>query len=130
MISTGGRPPATHVVTQQMVNGYAEVSGDRNPIHVNPEYARGTEFGRTIVHGQYLLVLLAAELAELWGPRWDSAGSLEVKFVRPAFVGDELRFLITEADGDDDHVGAEVEVSSGDRTLVIGTARCRTGGLA
>ena len=45
-------------MTQQQVNQFAEVTGDRNFIHVDPERARATAFGGTIAHGYLTLSLL------------------------------------------------------------------------
>jgi len=40
-----------HVVTQDDINQYADVSGDFNPIHIDQEFAAGSRFGQTIAHG-------------------------------------------------------------------------------
>ena len=49
-------------MTQEQVNQFAEVTGDRNFIHVDPERARRTAFGGTIAHG-YLTLSLLGHLA-------------------------------------------------------------------
>jgi 3-hydroxybutyryl-CoA dehydratase len=48
-------PPIVHALTQQVVDLYAELSGDFNPIHVDAEYAAKTPFGRTVAHGPLVL---------------------------------------------------------------------------
>ncbi|HVT55615.1 MAG TPA: MaoC family dehydratase [Xanthobacteraceae bacterium] len=49
-----------HVVTQQRINGFADVTGDDQFIHVDPKRAKmETPFGGTIAHGYLLLSLLA-----------------------------------------------------------------------
>jgi len=103
------------IVSQDLINIYAEVSGDRNPLHVDPEFAATTPFGRTIAHGQLLLGIIGRELAARWEPHWSAAGRLQVKFVAPVYAGDEV-----EVDVDDD--GA-VRLRVGERICVIGTAR-------
>lgn len=45
------QPPVVHELSQSVVDRYAELSGDFNPLHVDPKYARTTPFGRTIAHG-------------------------------------------------------------------------------
>lgn len=40
--------------SQQDFNDFARLSGDNNPIHVDPEYASQTHFGSTVAHGMLL----------------------------------------------------------------------------
>ena len=44
-------PPHSIRITQAMIHAYAELSGDFNPIHVDPATAARTQFGGTIAHG-------------------------------------------------------------------------------
>ena len=46
-------------VTQEMINKFADATGDHQFIHVNPEMAKMTPFGGTIVHGFFTLSMLA-----------------------------------------------------------------------
>ena len=38
-------------VTAEMINAYADLSGDHTPIHVDEEYARKSDFGTRVAHG-------------------------------------------------------------------------------
>lgn len=40
-------------ITADSAQQFAALSGDWNPLHTNPEYASGTTYGRTILHGAY-----------------------------------------------------------------------------
>lgn len=51
-------------VDQAMINGFAEVTHDKNFIHVDPVAAGGTPFGGTIAHGLLVLSLLPIMAAE------------------------------------------------------------------
>src|SRR6516165_6883749 len=42
-------------VTQQQVDGFADITGDRQWIHVDPERAAASQFGGTIAHGYLTL---------------------------------------------------------------------------
>jgi len=46
-------------VTSEMINAYADLSGDHTPIHVDEEYARKSDFGTRVAHG-----LLGLSLAD------------------------------------------------------------------
>jgi acyl dehydratase len=52
-------------ITQADVDAFAEVTGDDQWIHVDPERAKETPFGGTIVHGYFTVSLLAPLLEEL-----------------------------------------------------------------
>lgn len=55
------------VVTANDVSNFADLTGDRNPLHLDPEYARSTPFRRCIAHG--LLGLSLAGGLSLEAPR-------------------------------------------------------------
>jgi acyl dehydratase len=46
-----------HLVTQEAIDAFADVTGDRYFIHTDPERAKQTPFGGTIAHGYYTLSL-------------------------------------------------------------------------
>lgn len=52
------------LVTQEMVDKFADATGDHQFIHVDPERARQTMFGGTIAHGYFTLSMLAGFLGQ------------------------------------------------------------------
>ena len=77
-------------LTAEHVATYAELSGDRNPLHFDPSFAAATRFGALIVQGGLTTGLLHALVAmDLPGP-----GSVFLsqswKFTGPVFVGDTI----------------------------------------
>ena len=72
--------------TQANVDTFAQISGDNNPIHINPEYASKSIFGRCIVHGFFA----GAEFSKVFGTQWPGEGTIylyqEMKFMSPVFV--------------------------------------------
>ena len=54
-------PSLKRPITQELINKYAEASGDFNPIHVDHEFAASSQFGRTIAHG----MLVTASISEM-----------------------------------------------------------------
>ena len=82
-------------MTQEQVNQFAEVTGDRNFIHVDPQRARGTAFGGTIAHG-YLTLSLLGPISQQLLVVTDAATSInyglnKLRFPGPLPVGGEFR---------------------------------------
>jgi acyl dehydratase len=84
-----------HEITQERINRFADVTGDHQWIHVDPERAERGPFGRTIAHG-YLTLSLAPAL--LWEVLTVSDASVVVnyginrlRFPAPLPVGSRLR---------------------------------------
>lgn len=78
---------------------FAALSGDWNPIHVDPVFARRTAAAAEVVHGINLL-LAAIEQAAQAGYDGMPVGSLRVRFPRFVLVGEDVRFEAGATDGD------------------------------
>lgn len=78
------------VVTECMMRRFMEVTGDMNPLHIDEDFARKHHFSNRVVYG----MLTASFLSTLGGMYLPGENCLiqavEVKFVRPVFIGDEL----------------------------------------
>jgi 3-hydroxybutyryl-CoA dehydratase len=73
-----------------MVRQFAEISGDKNPIHLDAAYAAKTRFERPIAHGILLGSFISALLSsELPGPGAIYV-SQELRFLAPVHVGEEV----------------------------------------
>lgn len=82
-------------ITQDRIDTFAEATGDRQWIHVDPDRAAAGPFGRTVAHGYLtlsLIPLLAAQLLtyETEGARLNY-GLNKVRFPRPVPVGAQVR---------------------------------------
>lgn len=77
-------------VTERDIQLFAEVSGDRNPVHLDAEYAATTQFKERIAHGMLTGALISAAIATtLPGPGTIYLGQ-SLRFTRPVKLGDEL----------------------------------------
>lgn len=85
-------------ITQERVNQFADVTGDHQYIHVDPERAKNTFFGGTIAHGYLTLSLLPLLGKDREGVRVDLGGKMavnygvdRVRFPAPVPVGKRVR---------------------------------------
>ena len=78
------------VVTLSDIEAFGELSGDRNPIHFDEEYAAGTRFGGRIAHG----LLSGAFISAVLGMQLPGRGAVyleqTLRFLAPVRPGDEL----------------------------------------
>lgn len=77
-----------HLLTQDEFNRFAALSGDDNPIHVDPDFAARTRFGRTVAHGMFLYSLICGVLAKHLPSA--SQSSQDLMFPSPSYVGEEV----------------------------------------
>ncbi len=94
-ITVGDRAEMKRHISEGDIRLFCKITGDNNPLHLDQEYAKRSEFGRLIVPGG-LLVSIGTGLtaAELPGP---GTKGLEVyaKMRSPLYVGDALTTTLT-----------------------------------
>jgi len=80
------------------VLAFARISGDANPAHVDPEYAKRSIFGSCIVHG----FLVGSLFSAILGTKLPGLGTIytgqTLKFTRPVYIGDTIKATITLKD--------------------------------
>lgn len=119
-------PVLSRHVTQRMIDDYAKASGDFNPIHVDPDFARNGPFGRTIAHGLMTLAF-AAQMLNAWtNGAFDESGEIDVTFIAPVFADDllEITGTVEEIFEREGKPAARVRLMCrvGDRQILAGTA--------
>lgn len=85
-------------ITEEEVRTFAELTGDDNPLHVDPDYAANTRFGKPIIHGVLLLGVFSKILGHDFPGHGTIAVSLSTRFLRPAPVGSEIEFRVQITD--------------------------------
>lgn len=111
--------PVVRTIEQARIGAYAEASGDHNPIHVDPEFARATPFGGTIAHGMLVLALLGELMHNAHGERWLASGRLKVRFKAPTRPGDTVTASGEEAKRGDDVVEYNVRCANEDGDVLV-----------
>jgi 3-hydroxybutyryl-CoA dehydratase len=97
-LSLGMTERLIKTVSSSDVVGFAEVTGDRNPIHLSEHFAAKTSFGTRIAHGLYTASLISAVL----GTRLPGPGAIYISqtlnFRAPVRIGDtvEVSVEVTE----------------------------------
>lgn len=88
-VAVGRAVAVRRVLGQADFDAFARLSGDDNPIHVDPIFCAGTRFGRTLCHGMLLYSLVADLVAGALGP-----GAVELDgelvFPGPVYAGDAV----------------------------------------
>jgi acyl dehydratase len=102
-----------HLVTQAEIDHFAEATGNRAPIHTDPEFAKQTPYGGTIAFGIQILAMATMLLSDVWELRVTGGvdvGANKVRHLAPVLAGQRVR------------VGAEIaaadEVDGGVRTTI------------
>ena len=89
-MSIGMTHQTVHTITEKDIDLFAEVSGDRNPLHMDEEFAKQTQFGQRIAHG----ALTASYISGILGNDLPGPGSifvgLNMRFRRPVYIGSEV----------------------------------------
>ena len=97
-LSVGMSETYSKTVKSSDVIGFAEISGDRNPIHLSEHFAAKTQFGSRIAHGLYTASLLSA----LIGTRLPGPGAIYLSqtltFHAPVRIGDTVEASVVVAD--------------------------------
>ncbi len=86
----GQMAEATKTFSQADFDRFAALSGDDNPIHVDPVFSAQTHFGRTVCHG----MLLYSTICQVLGQRLPGPGAIQwdqsLMFPTPTFTGEEM----------------------------------------
>jgi acyl dehydratase len=102
--------------SQEEVNRFAEVTGDKNPVHTNAEYAAKTMFKRPIMHG----MLSASLFSKVFGTLFPGEGTIYLKqtlnFLKPMYVDTTYEAVFTVKEVLKDKHRAIVETVIKDKT--------------
>jgi acyl dehydratase len=89
-LEVGQRARRTKTVTARDVELYTEITGDRNPLHFDADFAARTRFGRLVAQGGITAGMLNALVAmDLPGPGTVFM-SQSLRYLAPTYLGDTL----------------------------------------
>ena len=111
---------ASWTPTQADFNLFAALSGDDNPIHVDPHFSARTRFGRTVAHGMLLHARLWGMIREAYPGRAHQVQNL--MFPAPSYADEALRIDIVQRDGAPDVLDITI-TRTADETVTL-TGEC------
>jgi len=103
MFDPGARLDVPLRFTQAQFDEFARLSGDDNPIHVDPEFCAGTRFGRPVAHGMMLFGVLEAAVCR-WIELPVAVWAQELTFRAPTFADDDVTATLTVEAADERRV--------------------------
>jgi 3-hydroxybutyryl-CoA dehydratase len=97
-LSVGMTETLSKTISSSDVVGFAQLTGDRNPVHLSEHFAAKTSFGGRNAHGLYTAGLISAVL----GTRLPGPGAIYVSqtlnFRAPVRIGDHVDVSVTVAE--------------------------------
>ncbi|MCU4364247.1 MaoC family dehydratase [Acinetobacter variabilis] len=81
---------SSHVITDEKIRLFADVTGDYNPIHLDAKFAEKTRFGKRIAHG----MLVSSFISALFAMKLPGQGciylSQNLSFKKPVYINDTV----------------------------------------
>jgi len=129
----GQQASMTRRVTAEDVERFADITGDNNPLHLDPAFAATTRFKRRIAHG----LLTASYVSAVLGSQLPGPGTIylsqSITFKAPVFLGDEItaRATVLKYRADKHILTLRTECVNQDGVTVLeGQAVCLTSDIA
>ena len=120
-LTVGQSYEKSFVITAEMIERFAEATGDHNPIHLDEDYAGKSIFKQRVAQG----MLQAGLLSGILGCHFPGVGTIylsqTLKFIKPVFINDQitLRLKILEIISEKNRVRLETRFSNQKGEAVI-----------
>jgi acyl dehydratase len=128
-LQVGDTATRSLTLTAEHVEAYAGITGDRNPLHFDEDFAGKTKFGRLVVQGGLTTGLLHALVAmDMPGPGTVFL-SQNWRFTAPVFIGDSITATATVLSVHDSKPVTQLAIEvvrAGDELVLEGEAWCYT----
>lgn len=123
-IKIGMEVSYSQTITDSDVKSFSGISGDKNPVHMDEEYARNSRFKKRIAHG----MLSASYFSSLFGTKLPGEGcvyvSQSLNFKRPVYLGDTVtaRVIVKSVNIDKKRVFFETICKVKNKIVISGDA--------
>lgn len=109
-------------IDQQTVTAYAQLTGDYNPIHLDPEFASKTVMGAVIAHGTLSVGLIWRALESALGSHCLTRISLDIRFIKPVKLGEHLVSGVEQQSQNERIYDVWVRETHDNEPRIVGTA--------
>jgi acyl dehydratase len=118
-VKEGDRIPELRVTPDRYLpHRYAGASGDFNPIHIDPEFAKNVGLPQNILHGLYGMAQVARAQSEAAGGDPRALRRLSVQFRGMGFPEQEIVVTGTVKEVRDDRAVVETEAAQGENRII------------
>lgn len=127
-LRVGQSVTVNRIFSQADFDRFAALSGDDNPIHVDPDFSARTKFGRTVCHG----MLLYSTICQVLGEKLPGPGTLQLDqslmFPTPTFTGEKMtiHLAVSEVRIDEGIAVLETTISHSDGRIAC-VGECTVG---
>lgn len=123
-LAIGMKRSRAKVIADADIRLFADVSTDRNPVHLDEAYAQETIFGGRIAHGMLTASLISAVIGEELPGHGTVYLGQTLKFLAPVFPGDEVtaEVCVASIDYAKRRVGLDCLCRVGEKAVLKGEA--------
>ena len=122
-IAVGDSASFDRMWTEEDLENFAKLSGNKNPFHVDENFAASTRFGQKIMYGMHVAVVCST-LVGMYLPGKNSIClRQDLSFKKPIFVGDTTRVkgVVKSKSLSTGILDISISVTKGDEVVVVGT---------
>lgn len=110
------------IISENMVKNFSELSGDKNPIHLDEEYAKTTSFGKRIAHGMLVSSFFSKIISEVYPGKGSIYLQQNLTFKNPCFIEDEIDVVVELEKQEGKKFYLKTIIYNEDKILVEGNA--------
>jgi 3-hydroxybutyryl-CoA dehydratase len=108
-------------IVGSMIEDFAKISGDFNPIHINNEYAKTTKFKNRICHGMFLGSLISQYISKEFPMSIYLSQSLF--FHKPCYINDKIKISGKILDSSENKITIRTTITRNEDIIVDGIAK-------
>lgn len=81
-------------ITEEIVNNFSEITGDKNPVHIDDEFAKKSIYKKRIAHGMLIGSLISSVIGNDFPGKGTIYISQSLRFIKPVFFDECILITI------------------------------------